>query len=110
MENRRISSFLKFNRIISEKVKIPWHILDKKFCSKYNITLDDLYNRTYSVDSSDPVSLIDLLNDNADAVSTNRHEVNILNLSEYLPVSEIVSLEVGDYLTQGQGCDVKRLS
>lgn len=33
-----------------------------KFCSKFNISIDDLYKRKYIVDKSEPVTITNLIN------------------------------------------------
>ena len=78
-----------------------------KFCSKFNISKKELYSRFYSVDNSEKVSLIDLLNINKDSVMAE----DILDLDNYIPVKEILNLEVGEtYYSGGMGADVERIS
>ena len=78
--------------------------IEQEFCQKYNITEDDLKNRTYSVDGSDPVKLIYFINVNTDAVMA----YDILDLENHIPLKEIIELKVGE--TYGMGVDVTRIS
>ena len=78
-----------------------------KFCFKFNISIDDLYKRKYIVDNSEPVTLLDFLEINRDAVMAN----DIIDLDNYIPVKEILNLEVGEtYYSGGMGADVERIS
>lgn len=78
-----------------------------KFCSEFNISIDDLHIRKYSVDESEPTNLLNFLEVNKDAVMAN----DILDLAKYIPVKEILNLEIGEtYYSRGPGADVKRIS
>jgi len=78
----------------------------KKFCEKYNLTLDEFTSRTYSVDSNEPSSLIEILVVNMDAV-------DVKDIFEFMSDPDwqaIVKLEVGERHEPGMGADVKRIS
>ncbi len=84
----------------------------KDFCSKFNITVLDFHKRSYSVDYEDPISLLYFLEINADAMmepSPVSGLTDIMDVDKYLPIREILNLEVGETYHIGMGADVKRM-
>jgi len=68
-------------------------IYRKQFCEKWEIDESELTTRTYSVDKSEPCTLIEFLNDNAEALGYD-------NIMEYCDedtiVKDVLMLKVGE--------------
>jgi hypothetical protein len=86
--------------------KNAWTI--DQFCDKWGISKGELSSRTYSVDESEPVTLIDLININTDAVMA----PSIDELEQFIPLTQIMELGVGETYEPGpmMGAPVKRIS
>jgi hypothetical protein len=75
------------------------------FCDTFNINIEELTDRMYSVDLDLPCTLKELLEINCDALGC-----KLNSLTDEIPIIEILKLEPGQtYYSGGHGADIERI-